>query len=120
MSWVGRVLGREQPAEKRYLPPSLSVMANVPLGQVANSGVNVTPDTSMRLTAVYACIHVISEDIASLPLRLYRRLRPEGEEEARNHPLFKVLHEQPNPEQTSMEWRGGAPSPPLLSGKAYL
>jgi len=65
-------------------------------GGPAASGVSVTPDTAMRSTAVYACVRLLSETIASLPLHLYRRLPDGGKERATDHPLYSLLHSQPN------------------------
>jgi HK97 family phage portal protein len=64
----------------------------------------VTPETAMRLAAVYSCTRVASETLASLPLILYRRLPNGGKERAIDHPLYRVLHDTPNQWQTSMEF----------------
>src|SRR5690606_41822611 len=62
----------------------------------AASGVSVTPSTAMRSTAVYACVRLLAESIASLPLHLYRRLPNGGKERATDHPLYRLLRSQPN------------------------
>jgi HK97 family phage portal protein len=72
------------------------------LGSAA--GMAVSPETAMRLSAVYSCVRVISESLASCPLVIYKRLPGGGRERAINHPLFKVLHDKPNPWQTSLEF----------------
>lgn len=72
------------------------------------TGVHVTPDTAMRAAAVFSCVRILSESVASLPLHLYRRINVagrEGKERAKDHPLYRVLHTSPNDEQTSFEWR---------------
>jgi HK97 family phage portal protein len=51
------------------------------------------------------CCRVISETGAMLPLKIYKRLAPRGRQEARNHPLFFLLHDQPNERMTSFTWR---------------
>jgi len=68
------------------------------------SGQNVSPELAMRLAAVYACVRVCAETIASLPLIVYRRLPDGGKERATDHPLYEVLHDRPNQWQTSLEW----------------
>jgi HK97 family phage portal protein len=68
------------------------------------SGVEVSPDTADRLTAVFACVRVIAETAAMLPLHLYRRLPKAGKERATDHPLYSLLHSQPNPWQTAFEF----------------
>lgn len=120
MSWLGRVLGREQPEEKRDIQfqPGFSVLLAA-MGQQASSGVHVNPDTALRFMAVYACIRVIAEDVASLPLHLYRRLNPRGKERATNHPLYEVLHTRFNEEQTSFQGRETMQTHTLLWGNSY-
>lgn len=73
-------------------------------GSKSLTGVNVNETTAMNLSAVYACIRIISETIASLPLNVYKRL-PKGKEKATDHPLYKALHTRPNPDMTSFSWR---------------
>jgi HK97 family phage portal protein len=69
------------------------------------SGVRIDPETALRSTVVLACIRVLSTSVAGLPLHLYRRLPSGGKEIAREHPLYRLLHDQPNSWQTSFEWR---------------
>jgi HK97 family phage portal protein len=69
------------------------------------SGVKVDAETALRSTVVLACIRVLSTSVAGLPLHLYRRLSGGGKEIAREHPLYRLLHTQPNSWQTSFEWR---------------
>lgn len=65
----------------------------------------VTPDSAMRVAAVLACVRVLAETIASLPLHIYRRLPNGGKEKVPDHPLYNLLHLRPNRWQTSFEWR---------------
>jgi HK97 family phage portal protein len=69
------------------------------------SGVKVDAETALRSTTVLASIRVLSTSVAGLPLHLYRRLPGGGKEIAREHPLYRILHTQPNSWQTSFEWR---------------
>jgi HK97 family phage portal protein len=69
------------------------------------SGVKVDAETALRSTVVLACIRVLSTSVAGLPLHLYRRLPGGGKEVARERPLYRLLHSQPNSWQTSFEWR---------------
>lgn len=73
------------------------------LGYQTATGLRVSPESAMRVAAVYACVRVVSETIASLPLIVYRSL-PDGKERATDHPLYKVLHDSPNQWQTSYEF----------------
>lgn len=67
------------------------------------SGTTITPDTAMQTTAVYACVRILSESVASLPLITYRRLEDGGKERAPDFYLYPILHALPNPEMTSFE-----------------
>jgi len=82
------------------------------------AGVIVNEETAMRTTAVYACVRVIAETIASLPLPLYKRL-PRGKEKANYHPLYTILHDMPNSEMTSFSFRETMMTHLLLWGNAY-
>lgn len=78
----------------------------------------VNPTTAQGVSAVFACVAAISETVATLPLHLYRDTG-NTREKARNHPLYRVLHDQPNPEQTAMEYRELATAEVLLGGNHF-
>jgi len=82
------------------------------------AGVSVTEDTALNTTAVYACVKVISESIASLPLHLIRE-KGGVRNRARDHPLYGVLHDLANEETTSLNFREACLSSLLLWGNAY-
>ena len=65
------------------------------------SGKAVTERSAMQMTAVYACVRILSEAIAGLPLHLYRYKEDGGKEKAVDHPLYLLLHDEPNPEMSS-------------------
>ncbi len=69
------------------------------------AGSNVTPDSAYGLPAFLAVVHVLSEDMAKLPLKVYRKLKPRGKEPAPDHWAYGLLHDVPNPEMTSFVWR---------------
>jgi HK97 family phage portal protein len=69
------------------------------------SGVRVTPENALACAAYTACIRVISDGVSALPLHLYRRIASGGKEKAWEHPLYRLLHQQPNPWQTAQEFR---------------
>ena len=83
------------------------------------AGVSVTPDSAQAATGVWACVDLIATSIASLPLHLYERLDDDSRKKAREHPLYGLLHDWPNPEQTSFEWREMMAGHLLLRGNAY-
>lgn len=84
-----------------------------------DSGKVVTERSSMQLTAVYACVRIISESIAALPLHLYRVLSDGNKERAENHRLYAILHDEPNPDMTSFVFRETLMTHLLLWGNAY-
>lgn len=88
-------------------------------GQETNAGVRVNEATAMQSTAVYACVRILSETLASLPLPVYQRLEGGGKERAPNHPLYTVLHDIANDEMTSYTLRETLMSHLLLWGNAY-
>lgn len=74
-------------------------------GSPTSSGEMVTESTAMSFSVVYACIKVISESVAQIPLKVYERLPNGGKREASSHPLYELLHDWPNDEMTSFTWR---------------
>ena len=82
------------------------------------SGKTVNERTAMQTTAVYACVRILAETIASLPLNIYRSTG-NGKEKAINHQLYYLLHDEPNPEMTSFVFRETLMSHLLLWGNAY-
>jgi len=82
------------------------------------SGKTVNERTAMQTTAVYACVRILAETIASLPLNVYRST-DNGKEKAIDHPLYYLLHDEPNPEMTSFVFRETLMSHLLLWGNAY-
>jgi len=73
-------------------------------GYASDSGMRVSPESAMQLSAVFSCVRVCSETLGSMPLIIYRRLPDGGKERATGHPLYKVLHNKPNLYQTAMEF----------------
>lgn len=69
------------------------------------SGKYVTERSAMQMTAVYCCVRILSEAVASLPLQFYRYTDDGGKEKAVEHPLYFLLHDEPNPEMTSFIFR---------------
>ena len=83
------------------------------------SGKAVTERSAMQMTAVYACVRILSEAVAGLPLHLYRYTEGGGKEKAIDHPLYNLLHEEPNPEMSSFVFRETLMTHLLLWGNAY-
>ena len=83
------------------------------------SGMRAGPREAMTLSAYFAAIRNISQDVGKLPLKLYRRLPGGGKEEAFNDPLWFALHDQPNPEMSSMTFRETLTQHALSLGNGY-
>ena len=82
------------------------------------AGKSVTASTAIQMSTVYACVRVIAETIASLPLHVYQN-QGEGSVKAPEHPLYRILHDEPNAEMTSFVWRETMIAHLLLLGNAY-
>lgn len=85
----------------------------------STAGKVVTEKSAMQMTAVYACVRVLAEAVAGLPLHLYRYNSKGGKEKAATHSLFFLLHDEPNPEMTSFVFRETLMTHLLLWGNAY-
>ena len=75
--------------------------------------------SAMQMTAVYACVRILSESIAGLPLHMYRYEEDGSKTKAVEHPLYHLLHDEPNPEMTSFIFRESLMRHLLLWGNAY-
>lgn len=84
----------------------------------SGSGKSVTAQSAVQLTTVYACVRVIAETIASLPFSVYEQTEG-GSVKAKDHPLQRLLHDEPNPEMTSFVWRETMLTHLLLWGNSY-
>ena len=85
----------------------------------STSGKNVNERSAMQMTAVYACVRILSESIAGLPVHLYKYREDGSKEKAIDHPLYRILHDEPNPEMTSFVFRETLMTHLLLWGNAY-
>ena len=85
----------------------------------STSGKTVTERSAMQMTAVYSCVRILAEAIAGLPLHLYTYKEDGGKEKAIGHPLYMLLHDEPNPEMSSFVFRETLMTHLLLWGNAY-
>lgn len=84
----------------------------------STSGKTVNERTALQTTAVYACVRILSETIASLPLHVYRYTEG-GKAKDTEHVLYTLLHDEPNPDMTSFVFRETLMSHLLIWGNAY-
>ena len=85
----------------------------------STSGKAVNERTAMQMTAVYSCVRILSEAVAGLPLNVYRYEGDGSKKKALSHPLYHLLHDEPNPEMTSFNFRETLMGHLLLYGNAY-
>ena len=83
------------------------------------SGKRVNERSAMQMTAVYSCVRILSEAVASLPLHFYKYDENGSKKKAIEHPLYFLLHDEPNPEMTSFVFRETLMTHLLLWGNAY-
>ncbi len=83
------------------------------------SGKPVNERTAMQTTAVYACVRILAEAVASLPLHVYEYQDDGGKKLVHDRPLYYLLHDEPNPEMTSFVFRETLMSHLLIWGNAY-
>ncbi len=111
---MGILQGIFKPRDKpKNLGSSSFIWGNSSAGKVVNE------HTAMQMTAVYSCVRILSEAIAGLPLFLYKYGEDGSKEKYLDHPLWRVLHDEPNPEMTSFVFRETMMNHLLLSGNAY-
>ena len=108
---------RDKPGRNEKTTDSVSSAATFYFGSSA-SGKSVTATTAIQMSTVYACVRVIAETIASLPLHVYQN-QGEGSVKAPEHPLYRILHDEPNTEMTSFILREVMLTHLLIYGNAY-
>lgn len=74
-------------------------------GPQSAAGTAVNADSVLGIPAAYAANRVIAEAVAMLPLHVFERIEPRGRRQAVDHPLYQLLHEQPNSLMTSFQLR---------------
>jgi HK97 family phage portal protein len=131
LEWMGFSKPRDAPEEDR--PEENRTKENLPevtdsvrdSGQIfsfgtASSGEKVDEQSAMQISTVYACVRLLAETVAALPLHLYRYTDGgKGKESAFDHPLYRILYRQPNDEMSSFIWRETMMTHLLLWGNAY-
>lgn len=83
-------------------------------------GRRVTVNQALQLSAAWACVRLISQTIATLPLGFYQRNTDGSRTSATSHPLYEILHNQPNADQTAVVFWEVVVASLLLWGNAYV
>ncbi len=89
-------------------------------GTDSYSGKHVTVNSALQISAVWSCVNLLSRTVSTLPLNVYRRLGDGGRDVARDHPLYALLHNQPNADMTAAVFRLVILAHLLLWGNAYV
>jgi HK97 family phage portal protein len=97
---------------------SADLAAALERASASGSGVNVTQSAALSVSAVYACVRVIAETLASVPISIYQR-SDQGRQPAPTHPLYDLLHDEPNEWQTALEFVELMQAICLLRGNAF-
>lgn len=117
MSLIQKILGLEPTRPTMQAGPLQDVAWWGNVGGTA-AGVSVGPDTALKLSTVWACVGLLGDTVASLPLVVYRQTA-DGKERAPTHPLYEILHDQPNQQQTAFDFWKMMMTHLLLRGNAY-
>ena len=88
-------------------------------GGASASGIIVNPQTAMQSATVFSCVQVLSESVGMLPLHVYSGTPGVKLSPALDHPLWPILHDQPNDFQTSIEFLGMLILCLCMRGNAY-
>jgi len=83
------------------------------------AGITVTADTALTYSAIYCAVTLLSQTEAVLPFPVFKRLTPRGKERFRTHPNYTLLHDRPNPEMGSLDFRQCLMGHVLMWGNAY-
>ena len=89
-------------------------------GSGTATGVRVNQKNALQVAAFYACVNVLSQDLAKLPLRIYRKRVDGGRDVATDHPLHPLLASQPNRWQTRYEWKEQCQASLVMRGMTYI
>jgi hypothetical protein len=130
-SFWDRVVGRESPFIRKDGVPLIRAGSPAPSRGDGDdywygpyfapsvTGLNVSAESAMRLSAVYRCVKLLASSVGKLPLEIFRKLPDGGRAKATNHPLWTVLHDRPNNWMTSIEFRMLMQGHLALRGNAY-
>ncbi|WP_275789787.1 phage portal protein [Pararhizobium gei] len=115
MSLINRILGREKRAAIKSDDPYLAEW----FGLRGGIGGYVDPGRATGIAVGHACIAIVSQNLAAMPLNLYRRSNDGGRERATDHPLYSVLHDMANPNMTAFECREVLLASVMVNGNAF-
>lgn len=123
IGFVGRIAASvyralRRPFERRLHPGNHTLATMFGGGSTTASGTTVSEDTALGHAAVFACVRILAETVASLPLFVYQRVH-RGKDVARDHYLFRLLHRRPNSMMTAFVFWETMVAHLVLRGNAY-
>jgi HK97 family phage portal protein len=107
-------------AVQTLLGLSLQDPAGWPITNASFTGKSVTVDNALKLSTVWACVRLISETQATLPVGFYKRNADGSRTAATSHNLYELLHNQPNADMTAVVFWEVVVASMLLWGNAYI
>lgn len=117
MSFLRRVIGGERRSGVVSVVPGDLWRGGLHLP--TNAGISVSPDSALAVTTIFACVGLLCDCIAMLPLILYKRLPKDSREPDTGNYLYDLLKNKPNRWQSSFEWRHMMAGHLLMRGNAY-
>lgn len=118
-----KILGKEiasfgRNAENPNYPLTSATLADLLGAAGTDSGIDISEETATNFSAVYSAVRVIAESVAVLPLQIFKRTN-KGRDLLRDHPLYRLLHDEPNKYQTSYVHRETQTAFQCLWGNSY-
>ena len=117
-SWLGIGRPRDEPKLPQVVD-SVRDSGSLFMFGTAASGERVDERSAMQIATVYACVRLLADSVAQLPLHLYKADEANGQEKAKDHPLYKILYREPNPEMSGFSFWEAAMTHLLLWGNFY-
>lgn len=105
LDWLLRRNGNASASTSSIDKDARAWLVDAFLGRKTAAGVYMNPTAALSLSAYYAAIRNISEDCGKLPLFVYRAREPRGRDKLFDHPVYRLLHDEPNEEMTAMAFR---------------
>ena len=120
MKLFGLQIGRERNQRSMENPrKSINEAYDDMLVGTSTSGAMVSEDSALTFSAVWAAVRVLAESVASLPLVVYERTEDGGHKPATSHPVYRLLHDEPNSMMTSLVWRETVQAHAVTWGNGY-
>lgn len=118
MGLISWIKSKREPKNQQITHPADLAAFLMYGGRETLAGIDVTPEKAMTVPAINRGVHLMSDMVAMLPLKLYRRLN-QGKEEAKDHRQYRFIHERPNDHQSAYQFRYTQQRHLLLRGNAY-